>query len=160
MRFVKVEWDSLSVNERGDYILKKKLKALKGRLKWWNKDVFGWTGLKVEEAVTNLNRLDKECRVLGGGSNEDVVVRRVETDKEVWRNISLKESFLRQKSRVSWLKYGDFNTRFFHNAMRGRQRKNHISFVKTSNGLSEDVYVIKEVVSNFFGSQLLKKLSC
>lgn len=37
MRFVKVEWDSLSVNERGDYILKKKLKALKGRLKWWNR---------------------------------------------------------------------------------------------------------------------------
>lgn len=54
MRFVKVEWDSLSVNERGDYILKNKLKALKGRLKWWNKDVFGWMGLKVEEAVTNL----------------------------------------------------------------------------------------------------------
>lgn len=98
--------------------------------------------------------------MLGGGTNEDVVVRRVVTDKEVWRNISLKESLLRQKSRVSWLKDGDFNTRFFHNAMRGRQRKNHISFIKTSNGLSEDVYVIKEVVSNFFGSQLLRKLSC
>lgn len=40
-------------------------------------------GLKVEEVVTNLNRLDKECRMLDGGSNEDVVVRRIVTDKEV-----------------------------------------------------------------------------
>lgn len=41
LSFVKEEWNSMSVKGQGDYILKEKLKALKGRLKWWNKYVFG-----------------------------------------------------------------------------------------------------------------------
>ncbi|CAK8538457.1 unnamed protein product [Lathyrus sativus] len=36
MSFVKVEWESILVSGRCDYILKEKLKALKGRLKRWN----------------------------------------------------------------------------------------------------------------------------
>ncbi|CAK8535258.1 unnamed protein product [Lathyrus sativus] len=39
---------------RGDYRLCEKLMRLKERLKWWNKNVFGWIDLGVENDVKML----------------------------------------------------------------------------------------------------------
>lgn len=64
LSFVKEEWDVVSVIGQGDFILKENLKALKRKLKWWNKKVFGWLDLKVEKVVSDLNSLDVDCVVL------------------------------------------------------------------------------------------------
>lgn len=49
--FVKDKWSNVEVNDIGDFRLCKKLKDIKGILKWWNHNVFGWVDLKVEEVV-------------------------------------------------------------------------------------------------------------
>lgn len=51
----------------------------------------------------------------------------------------MKKNLIRQKARVSWLKQGDLNTSFFHNAMKDRFRRNAISFVNTYEGIMESV---------------------
>lgn len=43
---------------RKDFILKEKSKRSRGMLRWWNKKVFGWVDLRMEEAVKYLNNID------------------------------------------------------------------------------------------------------
>lgn len=52
------EWENLTVNGRGDFILYEKLRGLNNHLKEWNQEVFGWIDLKVNEEVGNINDLD------------------------------------------------------------------------------------------------------
>lgn len=85
----------------------------------------------------------------------NVVFRRILAKKDVWRNLSLKESFLRQKSRVSWLKEGDCNSRFFHNAMRGGEEKTYL-FCQYKRRDIEAVFDIKEEVRRYFEVNFLE----
>lgn len=45
--FVEKELKELRVEGISDFFIKEKIKLLKGSLKMWNKDVFGWFVLKV-----------------------------------------------------------------------------------------------------------------
>lgn len=40
------------------FVLKEKLKQLRDRMRWWNKNMFGKIELKIEEVVIDLNRVD------------------------------------------------------------------------------------------------------
>lgn len=60
MGFVKKDWESFEVSGSKPYVLKDKLKILRDRLRWWNKEVFGWVDLSVEEAVYNLKQIDNQ----------------------------------------------------------------------------------------------------
>ncbi|XP_058741420.1 uncharacterized protein LOC131613797 [Vicia villosa] len=53
--FVEKEWKDIKVDERGDFILKEKLRILKGRLRWWNKMVFGKIDLEINEGIRKMN---------------------------------------------------------------------------------------------------------
>lgn len=55
--FVEKEWNEFRVEGRGDFVLKEKIHLLKGRLKWWNKEVFDRIDLEVEEGVRDINTL-------------------------------------------------------------------------------------------------------
>lgn len=48
----------MNVGGRKDFILKEKSKRSRGMLRWWNKKVFGWVDLRVEEPVKYLNNID------------------------------------------------------------------------------------------------------
>lgn len=103
--------------------------------------------MKIEALVTNLNELDDHLVMNGGTSCLDTV------KKGIWplNNCGgILKSLLGGESRVNWLKEGDCNSSFFHNVMRERHRKNHLSFVSTNNGRKEEVEEIKLEVSRFF----------
>ena len=61
------------------------------------------------------------------------------------------EGFLKQKSRVRWLKLGDHNTSFFHKVVKARNSRNSIKFITLANGcISDDPKAIKqEAVAHF-----------
>lgn len=40
------------------FVVKEKMKKLKEKLKWWNKEVFGVLDLNIEKFVKDLNGLD------------------------------------------------------------------------------------------------------
>lgn len=71
---------------------------------------------------------------------------------ERWEKlVDLEENFLKQKSRVHWMKVGDRNNKFFHNAVRERASQNAIKEILTPDGTrltqQED---IKEEAVRFF----------
>ncbi|KAL4619828.1 hypothetical protein ACB092_06G108800 [Castanea dentata] len=56
-----------------------------------------------------------------------------------------------QRSRISWLKHGDKNTKIFHSKAKQRRRRNYIQGVKNSNGgWVEEVEDISEVAIDYF----------
>lgn len=60
------------------------------------------------------------------------------------------ESFMKQKSRNSWLNHGDQNTSFFHRALSIRTARNFIRCLVNDGVRIEDTKAIKELDVNFF----------
>ncbi|GKV32262.1 hypothetical protein SLEP1_g40879 [Rubroshorea leprosula] len=63
---------------------------------------------------------------------------------------------LQQKSRKTWLMLGDANTRFFHNCVKGRWRRNEINSVQVNGAQIVEARQMKEEISSFF-EQLYKE---
>ncbi|XP_062117657.1 uncharacterized protein LOC133831398 [Humulus lupulus] len=63
------------------------------------------------------------------------------------------ESFLRQRSKVTWLRYGDDNTAFFYATLKQRYASNRITAFVNDHGQIVDCYedLIKHFVSHFAG---------
>ena len=121
-------WQNLNFCGSHSYILAAKLKALKGLLKSWNKEVFGEVGTRKSEAlrrVTFCGDREKD-RVLTLEEAEARVV--VKEDFKKW--CMLEEMSWRQKSRELWLKEGDMNTGFFHRMTNSHRRRNFIGKIK------------------------------
>ncbi|PNX74944.1 cysteine-rich receptor-like protein kinase, partial [Trifolium pratense] len=125
--FVKRSWNSFHVKGKKAFVVKEKLKLLKECLKSWNKEVFGILDLNIDKTVQELNEVE------GLLAGEDVVMDLVRKDvlnKEFWQQLHYKESMLKQKSRIRWVKEGDSNTRFFHATIKGRRRRNQLTALK------------------------------
>ncbi|XP_058746200.1 uncharacterized protein LOC131619076 [Vicia villosa] len=143
--FVEKEWKAIKVAGRGDFILKEKLQILKGRLRWWNTNVFGNIDLEIEEEVRDMNEgVDED----DGGIVD--VEKLKKASSKFWLNLKIKENMLIQKSRIKWLNEGDTNSRYFHLVMKERRRRNHISPINSNSGLLESVNEVREEVRNHF----------
>ena len=115
-------WQNLQFYSSFSFILSVKLKALKGILKAWNREVSGKVETNKEDAlrrVTFWDDLEKER----GLDLEEVEERaKARVDFKSWA--LLEEISWRQKSRETWLKEGDKNTRFFHRMANAHRRTN------------------------------------
>lgn len=54
--FIRKEWNANVIKGSSDFIIKEKFRYLRGRLRWWNLNVFGMVELKIEEIVDDLNQ--------------------------------------------------------------------------------------------------------
>ncbi|XP_058783675.1 uncharacterized protein LOC131658395 [Vicia villosa] len=71
--FLKKEWGLLSVRGRGDFVLYEKLKNLKLKLKDWNKEIYGWIDLSIEEKIDEQHELDQFLAANTGSNIAEVV---------------------------------------------------------------------------------------
>ncbi|XP_058784290.1 uncharacterized protein LOC131659066 [Vicia villosa] len=154
--FVEKEWKALKVEERGDFILKEKLRLLKDKLKMWNREVFGEIDLEIEEGVRDINIADERLDPNSFDSFDGDLMFRKEASSRLWRNLRIKENMLLQRSKLSWLKEGDSNSGFFHKVMKQRRRHNHIGHILSSRGLVESVEDVREEVFHHFGNKFIE----
>ncbi|XP_058776636.1 uncharacterized protein LOC131650960 [Vicia villosa] len=122
LKFLEEEWAKIQVNGSGEFILYEKLKRMKVCIRKWNREVFGWIDLCVEEKVESLNNLDNLLAEHHGEDISRLVDDRFNVTSDLWKSLSLKESMLRLKSRQLWLKDGDRNSEFFHKSLKERRR--------------------------------------
>ncbi|XP_058769062.1 uncharacterized protein LOC131642920 [Vicia villosa] len=80
--FMEEEWKKIVIKGRVDYCLVKKLKTLKNRIAWWNKNVYGWIDLKINKDGKELHSLDNMFVHFAGNVLEDVVVKRIKVAEE------------------------------------------------------------------------------
>ena len=117
-------WQSLVFHGSFSFILAAKLKALKGILKVWNREVFGRVKSKKLEALRRVsywNDLEKE-RELGLVEHEERT--KAKDDFKSWA--LMEEISWRHKSKETWLKEGDKNARFFHRMENAHKRRNFL----------------------------------
>lgn len=70
-------------------------------------------------------------------------------------SLKQEEVFLRQKSRVNWLKCGDNNNRYFFNACKGRWNSNKILMLTDANGVKRTTHEeISETAVDYFKNML------
>lgn len=74
--------------------------------------------------------------------------RKAHTD--LWAWMKRKEMYWAQNSKISWLKDGDRNTKFFHIIASNKRRKNSIASIEVNGVCNDDIEKIKKEASNFF----------
>lgn len=151
--FVKECWNSFDVNGKKAYVIKEKMKLLKEKLRVWNKEVFGWVDLSIDNTVKGLNELDS---MVGEGAVPDIQQRK-ELQSQFWQQVRHKESLIRQKSRHKWILEGDANTRFFHASLQQRRRKNQLVSFKKGDTWVEGVENVKKEVKIHFSYLFAEK---
>ncbi|XP_058776653.1 uncharacterized protein LOC131650973 [Vicia villosa] len=148
--FVKTAWDSFQVRGKKYFVIREKFRMLKEKLIWWNKHVFGWIDLKIDDGVEELNELETDLAIGGDSLNPVEMEKRRVAAVGIWQNLHLKESMLKQKSRQKWIQEGDLNTKFFHASLKARNRRNSMISLHTGSGVVDNVDQIKEVVREHF----------
>jgi exonuclease III len=145
--FVEKSWKSFDVRGKKAYVLKEKFRLLKESLRKWNKEVFGILDLNIENTVKELNEIEG---LLGGDEVDVELTRREGLKKEFWSQLHFKESLLKQKSRMRWVKEGDSNSRFFHESIKSRRRRNQLVALKEGDHWVQGVEEVKGFVQNYF----------
>lgn len=111
-------------------MVKETLKILKVSLRNWNKKMFGWFDLELENDIEEVSVVD-----------------------DLLSNF-LKYSLLLQKSRLCWTIKGDTNSSSFYNVMKGRNRRKHVGSLETGRGIIESIGKVKEDVRRYFDEKV------
>jgi hypothetical protein len=154
---VKSWWYSFSFMGSPSYILAKKLSALKGEMKRWNREVFGNVGARNKAWAEELELLDRseEVRRLSKEGKE----RRRLLASDLEASLLQEEISWRQKSRVQWLKEGDKCTKFFLQVASANRRNNSIESLIVNGSPTSDPACIGEHVVNYYESLFSESLS-
>ena len=109
-----------------------KLKLIKGKLKNWNVEVFGDMRLEKQSLLRRIKELDV-LEAFGAWNNQ------LKEDRYVVKTILAKtilyeERALRMKTKFSWAREGDANSKLFHSLMNARKAKNVITKLELDDG--------------------------
>ncbi|XP_061993315.1 uncharacterized protein LOC133711169 [Rosa rugosa] len=104
------------------------LKACQKSLSNWCLKTFPNSHKQVDTLFIQLNHLHNSSVPYAGSQIRDVT----QQIQDLW---VLEEIFWQQRSRISWLKLGDNNTKFFHQSATQRRQRNRILRLRNANGL-------------------------
>jgi hypothetical protein len=130
------------------FILKERLKCLKGAIKEWSSNSFGDAENRKLWLVARISDLDVRSEL--DGLEEGEVVERKKLFEELWSLLKSIDALTFQRARSKWLKEGDSNTRFFHNCIKGRKRINFVTALRTPVGWVEVPIRVRGAVVEYF----------
>ncbi|KAK2449806.1 hypothetical protein QL285_008962 [Trifolium repens] len=145
---VKVEW--VASNDVGwmASILRERLKALKGAIKEWSVKTFGEADKRKKLLIKNIMEFDVKSE--GVGLDDVEVVERKKLFEELWLLLKNLDALTFQRARSKWLKEGDSNSRFFHNCIQARKRRNDVKALRTPSGWVEGPTLVRNEVVAYF----------
>lgn len=113
------------------FVLKSKLKGLKGDIKEWNKAKYWNMEMRLVSLREDIEELDakSEMGILTMQEVGDIMLKFA----ELWRLWKSKEAMLLQRSTSKWLKEGDANSKYFHKCIKSRALRNGIKTLNVGN---------------------------
>lgn len=120
-------------------------------LKNWSKDLSKWNKTKFENVDRCNNEVgDKIEKIRSLDINNRSIEIELELTKKLEDVLNREENLWRQKSRETWLKDGDKNTKFFHASTMHKRKINKIEKTKNDNSecLSSREAIGNELYSN------------
>jgi hypothetical protein len=141
-------WEEQSFVGWMGFVLKDRLKDLKGVIKEWCVEEYGKPEEKKNLLIEKILALD--IRSEGVGLSDAEVGERKRLFDELWSTLKCIDSLAFQRSRVKWLKEGDSNTKYFHHCMNARKRSNNVIALRTPEGWVEGPIRVKEATVAFF----------
>jgi hypothetical protein len=141
-------WNSYLYSGSPSYVLVQKLKSLKTDLRRWNKDSFGNVNSRKNDLQVQIQDFDllEETRPLS--VEEGVMKDHLKVDLE--NVLLLEEIKWRQSSRVTWLREGDKNTKFFHRVANSNRRFNTIDHLVVNGVETTDQSEIGDGLVKFY----------
>jgi hypothetical protein len=133
------------------FVLKEKLKGLKGVIKAWNKEVYGALDTKIRILVEDIKDVDVEGELVT--LSEEEVSNRKKNFADLWHLLKSKESMIIQRSRAWWLKEGDANTSYFHKCLKARGSCNFIRSHQVGDVWVDSPALIRQAMVEFFKQQ-------
>lgn len=126
-------WTQSTIQGKGKiHTFQLKLKELKGKIKKWNKEEFGnimEEKQKLEQEMEEIQqRIIIEGRTEERCKEEGIIISKLEERRKQ------EEILWKQKSRINWLREGERNTKFFHQAMIQHRQRNRILSIKNEEG--------------------------
>ena len=146
--FITEKWQSFQVNGWGNYVLKEKLKLIKGSLKLWHQTHTKNLQSKILSVKERLSVLDVKVEEQDLADDELEEVQFLSF--EVLSLSKFHASIQWQKSRLNWLREGDANSKFFHGIMTARRRANTLLFLDVGGARVEGVANVSSAVFNHF----------
>eukprot|EP00253_Pinus_taeda_P017089 PITA_17089 len=129
------EWwkQSLAQGKGKMHTFQLKPKELKGKIKKWNKEEFGNILEEKQKLEGEMESLQQKIIIEGRTEEsvreEGIILGNLEERRKQ------EEVLWRQKSRIKWLREGERNTKFFHQAMIQHRQRNRILSIKYQNGV-------------------------
>ena len=124
-------WFSFNLVGSAMFRLSKKLKFLKNHIREFSKDNYSNLEKRVKEA--HLVVLQLQQQILTSTTPAKALLERAANEK-YQTLLRAEESFLCQRSSITWLREGDLNTSYFHRITAARQAINHIHYMLDSSG--------------------------
>ena len=126
------------------------LRDVMGSLQEWSRSKFGSIRQKLKELRDKLGAAQSNADDAGRTEARRIV-------EEMNELLYREEMMWLQRSRISWLKEGDRNTKFFHRKAVWRSRKNKIKRLKASNGQwCDDPLEMANMAKQFFQNMYQK----
>jgi hypothetical protein len=139
--FVRDKWNSLQVEIWGGFVLKEKLKLIKGSLREWHKAHAQNLPSRIDSLKARLYVLDVKGEEEALSEAELEELQGISSD--IYLLTQLNASICWQQSRSRWLKDGDANSRYFHSILASRRRGNVISSIQVDGVTLEGVNPIR-----------------
>ncbi|XP_057418992.1 uncharacterized protein LOC130713221 [Lotus japonicus] len=105
-----------------------KISGVGTALDGWGRSAFGDIPRKISDARVELQRLQRRIQTA------EVVERTRVVERDLDVLLEQEEIMWSQRSRTTWLRHGDRNSRFFHQKASQRRQRNMIECIRDSNG--------------------------
>ncbi|PNX72820.1 ribonuclease H, partial [Trifolium pratense] len=144
--------DSWNTNVLGCpmFVLSKKLKMLKDKLKVWNKECFGNVHDYVKVSEQHLQQVQDQIQ--NNGHSDALLEEEKEAHRLYEDALTRQEVFWQEKARLNWHLEGDRNTKYFHRMAKIKTSSKLITSLQVGENVLTDQSQIAEHIVNYYKS--------